>query len=101
MFILIISILLLEKAGVNYLLLAFCLFFINYLVRLSMFKNLSSDREKIKRYIAAQELTSIFLISTIYMIINPFLPIIVIVFVIIWLSIWNKVLWGTYFRPQV
>ena len=101
MFILILIILSLEKAGINYLLMACILFIINYLVRLSMFKNLSSNREKIKRYIAAQELTSIFLISTIYMIINPFLPIVVLIFVVIWLSTWNKMLWGTYFRPQV
>ncbi len=100
-FILILIILLLEKAGMTYLLMACILFIINYLVRLLMFKNLSSNREKIKRYIAAQEITSIFLISTIYMIINPFLPIAVLVFVVIWLSTWNKVLWGTYFRPQV
>lgn len=100
-FILILVILLLEEVSIIYYLIACILFIINFLVRIIMFKNLSSNRENIKRYIASQEITSIFLISTIYLIIHPFLPIIVIVIVILWLSTWNKVLWGTYFRPQV
>ena len=100
-FILILTILFLEQASIIYFIIACILFIINYLVRFSMFKNLSADREKIKKFIAAQELTSIFLISTIYLIINPFLPIIILIFVMLWLSTWNKVLWGTYIRPQV
>jgi 4-hydroxybenzoate polyprenyltransferase len=100
-FILILVILFKEKAHINYFSLAIILFIINLFVRITMFKNLTSDREKIKRYIAAQELTSIFLISTIYLIIHPIIPIIVLCFVILWLSIWNKLLWGTYLRPQV
>jgi len=101
MFVLILYILVLEEVSIFFISVAFGLFIINYLVRITMFKNLSSNREKMKRFIAAQELTSIFLISTIFMIINPFLPILVFLFVTIWLSMWNKALWGTYFRPQV
>lgn len=101
MFIIILAILVLEEVSIYFFIIAFILFLVNYLVRISMFKNLTSNREKMKRYIAAQELTSIFLISTIYMIINPFLPIIIFLFVALWLAIWNKILWGTYFRPQV
>lgn len=101
MFVLIILILILEEVSIFFIFVAFGLFIINYLVRIYMFKNLSLNREKMKRFIAAQELTSIFLISTIFMIINPILPIIIFLFVTIWLAIWNKALWGTYFRPQV
>ncbi|UCD14200.1 MAG: UbiA family prenyltransferase [Thermoplasmatales archaeon] len=100
-FLLIFTILILEKASTYFIVVACGLFVMNYLVRLLMFKNLSPNREKMKRYIAVQELTSVFLISTIYMIINPFLPLLIFVFVALWLSTWNKALWGTYFRPQV
>ncbi len=100
-FVLILIILLLERANIYYSILACIIFAVNYFVRIFMFKNLSSNREETKRYIAIQELTAILLISTIYMIINPFLPIIVLVFVALWLSIWNKILWNTYTRPQV
>lgn len=101
MFILILLILFLEKASIYYILIACFLFVINLLVRILMFKNLSPDREKMKRYIAIQELTTILLISTIYMIIHPLLPILIVIFVALWLILWNKFLWGTYLRPQV
>jgi len=101
MFLLILFVLFLEKVSIYYFGIAFILFFINYIVRISMFKHLSADREKMKRHIAVQELTSILLISTMYMIIHPLLPILIVVFVAFWLIVWNKILWGTYLRPQV
>lgn len=101
MFLLILFVLFLENVNIYYFLAAFVLFFINYFVRISMFRNLSPDREKMKHHIAVQELTSILLISTMYMIIHPLLPILIVVFVAFWLIIWNKILWGTYVRPQV
>jgi 4-hydroxybenzoate polyprenyltransferase len=100
-YIIIFYILLLEEVEINIILLT-CLFFaLNFLVRIAMFKNLSPNREKMKPYIAAQELSSILFISMIYIIVYPFIPLLVVLFVIIWLSIWNKILWGTLFRPQV
>jgi 4-hydroxybenzoate polyprenyltransferase len=101
MFLLIIFILFLEKASFYYIVLACVLFVLNCFVRISMFKHLSPDREKMKRHIAIQEITSILLISTIYMIIHPLLPILVVIFIAMWLVIWNKLLWRTYLRPQV
>jgi len=101
MFLLIIFVLILEKASIYYIGTACILFVINYFVRISMFKHLSLDREKMKRHIAIQEMTSILLISTMYMIIHPLLPVLIVVFVALWLVIWNKFLWGTYLRPQV
>lgn len=101
MFALILLILLLENVGIYYYILACIFFVVNCLVRITMFKNMSSNREKMKRYIAAQEITSILLISTIYIVVNPFLPIIIVLLIILWLSIWNKLLWNTYIRPQV
>lgn len=94
-------ILLLEKVD-TWVLVVACIFFaLNFLVRLVMFRNLPSNREKMKPYIAVQELTSILFISTIYIIIHPLLPLLIVLFVAIWLSIWNKILWGTFLRPQV
>lgn len=101
MFLLVLVVLLLEKASIYYIGIACILFVINYFVRISMFKHLSPDREKMKRHIAVQELTSILLISTMYMIIHPLLPVLIVVFVALWLVLWNKFLWGTYLRPQV
>lgn len=101
MFILILYILYLEKAGFFIIFLA-CLFFaVNLIIRQLMFRSLSSNREKMKPFIAAQELTSILLISSIYIVVHPLIPLIVVLFVFLWLLIWNKILWGTYLRPQV
>jgi 4-hydroxybenzoate polyprenyltransferase len=101
MFLLIIQILILEQVGTTIILIAFGIFFCNYYIRYTMFKSLSNNREKMKPYIAAQEFSSILLISTIYIIINPLIPIIIIIIIILWLCIWNWYLWGTYFCPQV
>jgi 4-hydroxybenzoate polyprenyltransferase len=101
MFLLILIVLFLEKASIYYIGIACILFVFNYLVRISMFKHLFPDREKMKRHIAVQEITSILLISTIYMIIHPLLPVLIAAFVALWLVLWNKFLWGTYVRPQV
>jgi 4-hydroxybenzoate polyprenyltransferase len=100
-FLLIIQILILEEIGTYIILIAFGIFFCNYYIRYIMFKSLSENREKMKKYFATQEFTSILLISTIYIIINPLIPIIIILFVILWLCIWNKYLWGTFLNPQV
>jgi hypothetical protein len=101
MFALIILILFLENVGTLIFLGAFVLFGINYLIRREMFENLSENREEIKFYIAGQEFTSIMLISLIYVIISPLIPVIVILIIITWLVTWNKFLWGTWIRPQV
>ena len=101
MLFLILTILHLEEAGTGIFFVASVLFFVNWGVRMVMFARLYPDREKMKRYIALQELTSILLISTIYMIVHPMLPIIVVGFVTVWLLLWNKLLWGTFIRPQV
>ncbi len=101
MFFLVLFVLILEKASIYYFVVAFVLFFVNYFVRISMFKHLSPDREKMKRHIALQEITSILLISTMYMVVHPLLPVFIVFFVALWLVIWNKFLWGTYVRPQV
>lgn len=101
MFILILAILFREQVITAVLIVACLFFLLNYYVRYMMFKNLTGDREKMKRYIAMQELTSILLISTIYMIIHPLLPIVIVLFVMLWLFLWNRFLWGTYIRPQV
>ncbi len=101
MYILVFYILYLENVEITLKIFALIFFGLNFIVRLLMFKRLSSNREKMKPYFALQEITSILFISMIYVFIHPFLPIIVILFVITWLFIWNKILWGTYFRPQV
>lgn len=101
MYIFVFYILYLEEVDINIKIIAIILFVLNFIVRLFMFKRLSSDREKMKPYFALQEFTSILFISVIYVIISPIVPIIVILIVILWLSVWNKILWGTYLRPQV
>ena len=101
LFLLVLFILYLEEADVSLMILAGVFFGFNFLVRQLMFKVLSSNREKMKPYIAAQELTSILLISTIYIVVYPLIPIFVVVFVFLWLAVWNKFLWGTFLRPQV
>ena len=101
MFLLILYILYLENVALLVFIIAFVFFIINFFVRIVMFKNLSPNREKMKPYWAVQELTSILMISTIYIIVHPFLPLIVVSFVFIWLLVWNKILWGNYLRPQV
>ncbi|RLF34586.1 MAG: hypothetical protein DRN08_04495 [Thermoplasmata archaeon] len=101
MFVLILYILFLEKADGMVFVLACVFFVLNFAVRCFMFLNLSSDRERMKPYIAGQELTSILFIGTIYMVVLPFLPIVLVFFVLIWFLLWNKFLWGTCFRPQV
>ncbi|MBU1940626.1 MAG: hypothetical protein KKC68_02520, partial [Candidatus Thermoplasmatota archaeon] len=101
MFFLILYVLVLEDASQNIILMAILLFMLNYLVRILLFKNLGMDREYLKRFIAAQEITAILLISTIYMVINPWIPVILFIIVVVWLVLWNKLLWGTYLRPQV
>jgi len=101
MFILILVILHLENAGTGIFITAWAFFLVNWGVRRAMFARLSSDREKMKRYIALQELTSVFLISTIYMIVHYTIPVIVVGFVVVWLTSWNSFLWGTLVRPQV
>jgi len=101
MFILVLSVLFLEQAGLAIILIACVFFIINFFVRRAMFDNLSANREKMKPYIAAQELTTMLFVTTIYMIIHPLLPLVIVLFVIFWLSVWNKILWGTYLRPQV
>jgi 4-hydroxybenzoate polyprenyltransferase len=101
MFAIIILILFLENVGTLIFLGAFILFGVNYLIRREMFENLSDNREEMKFYIAGQEFTSIMLISLIYVIVSPFIPVIVILIIITWLVTWNKFLWGTWIRPQV
>jgi len=101
MFLLVIFILYLEKMGYFVFCLAISFFIINFVIRLQMFRIISYDREKIKPYIAIQELTSILMISTIFMVVNPLLPLIIFLFILLWLVVWNKILWGTYLRPQV
>jgi hypothetical protein len=101
MFILILVILHLENAGTGIFITAWVFFLVNWGVRRAMFARLSSDREKMKRYIAFQELTSILLISTVYMIVHFTVPVLVLGFVVVWLTSWNTFLWGTLVRPQV
>jgi 4-hydroxybenzoate polyprenyltransferase len=101
MYLLVYYILYIENVELIYRLFAIAFFALNFIVRLAMFKNLSYDREKMKPYFALQELTSILFISMIYVTVNPLFPIIIVLFVFLWLSIWNKILWGTYLRPQV
>ena len=101
MYILVFYILYLENVELTLKIIALIFFGLNFIIRIIMFKRLSSNREKMKPYFALQELTSILFISMIYVFIHPLLPIIVILFVVIWLFIWNKILWGTYLRPQV
>jgi 4-hydroxybenzoate polyprenyltransferase len=101
MYILVFYILYLEEIGTIVTSIALVFFIVNFIIRASMFKQLSSNREKMKPYIVLQELTSILFISTIYMIVHPAIPIIIVLFVMIWLVIWNKILWGTHLRPQV
>jgi 4-hydroxybenzoate polyprenyltransferase len=100
-FLLILVVLFLEKMSIYCTVIAFIFFVINYFSRFTMFKHLSSDREKMKKYIAVQELSSILLISVIYMVIHPLLPVVIVFFVCIWLVLWNKFLFGTYVRPQI
>jgi 4-hydroxybenzoate polyprenyltransferase len=100
-FILILYVLFLEKVSIYYSILACVFFTFNFFIRISMFRHLSPDREKMKRYIAVQELTSILLISVIYMVIHPLLPVIIVLFVCAWLVLWNRFLFGTFIRPQV
>jgi len=101
MFFLVLAVVFYEKVNIAIPALTCVFFLVNLFVRFLMFKHLSIDREKLKPYIAFQELTSILFISTIYMVIHPLLPIVIVMFVAIWLSLWNKLLWGTYLRPQV
>jgi 4-hydroxybenzoate polyprenyltransferase len=101
MYFLVFYILYLEEIGIIVISIAFVFFIVNFIIRVSMFKQLSSNREKMKHYIVLQELTSILFISTIYVIVHPAIPVIIVLFVMMWLVIWNKILWGTYLRPQV
>lgn len=101
MYVLVLYILYLENVELLVKIIAILFFALNFVVRIFMFKKLSLNREKMKPFFALQEFTSILFISIIYVIIHPALPIIIVLFVILWLAIWNKVLWGTYFRPQV
>jgi 4-hydroxybenzoate polyprenyltransferase len=101
MYILVFYILILEEMDLIIKSIALFLFVVNFIIRIAMFRQLSSDREKTKSYIAVQELTSVLFISIIYVIVHPAIPIIIVLFVMIWLSFWNKILWGTYLRPQV
>ena len=101
MYIIVFLILYLEEVELNIKIIAIILFLLNFVVRILMFKRLSPDREKMKPFFALQEFTSILFISIIYVIISPLVPIIIILIVIFWLSFWNKILWGTYLRPQV
>jgi len=101
MFILIISILILQEVPLLYFLIACSYFLLNCIIRVSMFIHLSTNREKMKHYIAAQELSSILLIGTIFMILHPFTPLFLVLFISLWLISWNKALWNTYVRPQV
>lgn len=101
MFLLIVFILFLENASLTPKMLALAFFGINFVVRHYMFSNLSSNREKMKPTIAIQELTAILMISTVYMVVHPLLPFAIVIFVAVWLSLWNRLLWGTFLRPQV
>jgi len=101
MYLLVLYILYLENVDFIIFFIALIFFGINFIVRAAMFKKLSSDREKMKSYTAVQELTSVLFISIIYIIVHPAIPIIIILLVVIWLALWNKILWGTYLRPQV
>jgi 4-hydroxybenzoate polyprenyltransferase len=101
MFLLILYVLYLENVGFWFYVLAIILFFINYVVRILLFVNLGKDREVLKRFIAAQELTSVLLISTAFMVVSIWIPVVSVLIVIVWLSFWNKMLWNTYLRPQV
>jgi len=101
MYLLVYYILYIENVELTFRLIAIAFFALNFIARIAMFKNLSYDREKMKPYFALQEITSILFISMIYVIVNPLFPIIIVLFVLLWLSIWNKILWGTYLRPQV
>ncbi len=100
-FLLVLLILFLEKVEIIFYFFAFGFYCINVVFRIFMFKNLSANREKMKRFIAVQELSSILFICTIYMIVNPLLIVVIPLFIVLWLSIWNMVLWNTFFRPQV
>lgn len=101
MYILVLYILYLENVDFIVIFIALIFFGVNFIVRAAMFKKLSSDREKTKSYTAVQELTSVLFISVIYVIVHPAIPIIIILFVVAWLALSNKILWGTYLRPQV
>ncbi len=101
MFLLILGVLFLEKVSIYYSVLACVFFALNFCIRILMFRHLSPDREKMKRYIAVQELIAILLISVIYMVIHPLLPVVIVLFVCAWLVLWNRFLFGTYIRPQV
>ena len=101
MFLLIFWVVYLENVGLWIFSVAILLFFLNYGVRVILFVNLGRNREILKRIIAGQELTSILLIGTVFMVVNLWIPLILVVVVILWLSFWNKILWNTYLRPQV
>ncbi len=101
MFLLILWVLFLQDVIFWFYIIAIVLFFLNYVVRIMLFKNLGKDREVLKRFIAGQELTSILLIGTVFMVVSVWIPLILVVFVVVWLSLWNKILWNTYLRPQV
>jgi 4-hydroxybenzoate polyprenyltransferase len=101
MYLLVFYILILEGVELIIKIIALFFFGINFFIRAYMFKMLSANREKMKSFIAVQEITSILFISTIYIFVHPVMPIVIVFFVIIWLTIWNKLLWGTYIRPQV
>ena len=101
MAILVVIILYLEDVNIWVMILAGGLFLLNLIIRQMMFINLTPDREKLKPYFAAQELSSILFISTIYMIVHPLLPVAVIGLVAIWLVVWNLILWGKVLRSQV
>jgi len=101
MYILVFYILYLEKVVLNVYLITSIFIFLNLIIRIFLFKKLKDDREKIKPFIALQELSSILFISMIYFIIHPIIPFLIIIFVLLWLTVWNKILWNTYLRPQV
>lgn len=97
----VISTLILLEASIWLIVLAFILYCVNWVIRGRMFIHMCSDREHMKNHIALQELTAIMFISTIYMAIHWSIPLIVVLYIFVWLVLWDKIMWGTWLRPQV
>lgn len=101
MYLLLLAVLVLESANIITFVLFTVIMVVNMKMRAVLVSELSVDRERLKPYIAAQEFSSVLLISTVYMVVWPWVVVVVPLFVVCWLCCWNRCLWNTWLRPQV